>query len=155
MLTDRAQGGGVITPGAPELMVHRRTMQDDSLGVGEPLREPGIDGRGLVVRGVHHLWVSRPELASRSYRRRALELNLQPLIVFYDLSKRSRRLQLQQQADAAYSALQRALPDNVHMLTLENWDSGSKLLRLEHIYQRNEDKYWSQDVVINLKVRMY
>ena len=51
VLTDRSQGGASINDGQIELMVHRRTLKDDSLGVGEPLNETGIDGKGLRVRG--------------------------------------------------------------------------------------------------------
>ncbi len=51
VLTDRSQGGASIADGQVELMVHRRTLNDDSLGVGEPLNETGIDGKGLRVRG--------------------------------------------------------------------------------------------------------
>ena len=51
VLTDRSQGGASINDGQIELMVHRRTLKDDSLGVGESLNETGIDGKGLRVRG--------------------------------------------------------------------------------------------------------
>ena len=51
VLTDRSQGGASINDGELELMVHRRTLNDDSLGVSEPLNETGIDGKGLGVRG--------------------------------------------------------------------------------------------------------
>ena len=51
VLTDRSQGGASINDGEVEMMVHRRTLNDDSLGVGEPLNETGIDGKGLRVRG--------------------------------------------------------------------------------------------------------
>ena len=53
VLTDRSQGGASINDGQIELMVHRRTLKDDSLGVGEPLNETGIDEKGLRVRGTH------------------------------------------------------------------------------------------------------
>ena len=50
VLTDRSQGGASINDGQIELMVHRRTLNDDNLGVGEPLNETGINGKGLRVR---------------------------------------------------------------------------------------------------------
>jgi len=51
VLTDRSQGGAGLSDGSVELMVHRRLLYDDALGVGEPLNETGMDHRGLIVRG--------------------------------------------------------------------------------------------------------
>jgi hypothetical protein len=51
VLTDRSQGGSSLANGQIELMVHRRLLFDDSLGVGEPLNETGIDKKGMIVRG--------------------------------------------------------------------------------------------------------
>ena len=149
VLTDRAQGGGNVVPGMIELMVHRRTMQDDGLGVAEPLREVGVDGRGLVVRGTHSLWVSAPENAAYMYRRRSLELHMQPVMTFYDSNQYRNTAQPNR-----YSALQESLPNNIHLLTLENWDANSKLLRLEHIYQSKEAAKYSQPAVVQLRVRI-
>uniref|UniRef100_A0A1A9UWS6 Glycosyl hydrolase family 38 C-terminal domain-containing protein n=1 Tax=Glossina austeni TaxID=7395 RepID=A0A1A9UWS6_GLOAU len=50
VLNDRAQGGSSTEEGALELMLHRRLLRDDNLGVGEALNETE-NGRGLVTRG--------------------------------------------------------------------------------------------------------
>lgn len=60
MLVDRAQGGTSLKSGSVEIMVHRRTLLDDSRGVAEPLNETiascrFCDSPGLIVRGTHLL----------------------------------------------------------------------------------------------------
>ena len=45
------------------------------------------------------------------------------------------------------------LPANVHLLTLEQWADDEILLRLEHQFERNEDKAYSKPVTVSLKVR--
>ena len=51
-----------------------------------------------------------------------------------------------------WSGLKRRLPDNVHLLTLEQWDAGTVLLRLEHFYAKDEDPVLSQPAKVQLKV---
>lgn len=41
LVTDRSQGGSSVEDGSLELMVHRRILHDDALGVGEILNEKG------------------------------------------------------------------------------------------------------------------
>jgi hypothetical protein len=84
---DRAQGGTSLVDGQIEIMIHRRLLCDDNRGVAEPLNETqGISpydwvdkeghthhdpyriGKGLVVRGKHHIFVSPPDSAARAYR---------------------------------------------------------------------------------------
>jgi lysosomal alpha-mannosidase len=48
-------------------MLHRRTLNDDSLGVGEPLNELAF-GQGLVVRGKHLLIVEQPVSSALLHR---------------------------------------------------------------------------------------
>jgi lysosomal alpha-mannosidase len=50
VLTDRSQGGASFGDGNVDVMLHRRCFKDDSWGVDESLDEPGVDGRGLVIR---------------------------------------------------------------------------------------------------------
>jgi len=48
--------------------------------------------------------------------------------------------------------VKRVLPDNVHLLTLEQWEAGTILLRLEHFYAKDEDPVLSQPAKVQLKV---
>lgn len=44
------------------------------------------------------------------------------------------------------------LPENVQIVTLQQWDAGTLLLRLEHLFQPLEDAKLSQNVTIDLSV---
>ena len=81
-MVDRAQAGGSMRPGSIDLMVHRRITQDDGLGVGEPLLEPGQFGDGLMVRGSHYIV---PGLVN-DVKHKTLEENIlqKPQVFFWD-----------------------------------------------------------------------
>ena len=80
VLNDRSQGGSSIRDGQMEIMLHRRLLKDDFLGVGEPLNEPGLNGKGLITRGKHHVVLATPDKANKLHRLEGEFLMLQPLL---------------------------------------------------------------------------
>ena len=144
MVTDRAQGGSSLQDGSVELMLHRRLLDDDAFGVGEPLNETAF-GKGLVVRGKHHFLLDT-SIAKSNERRRFLtnEINHPPLVTFMTVD----------QAAAAQShqmAAPQQLPDNVNLLTLEPLEEqGVYLIRLEHFFEADESAKWSKPVTLDL-----
>jgi lysosomal alpha-mannosidase len=149
VLNDRSQGGSSPVDGSVELMVHRRLLYDDGFGVGEPLSEPGFDGKGLVIRGKHWLLFSTIKDAAKKHRDLAQRIFLEPLITFSSYKSES---DYYKNFQTYYSGLLNPLPKNVHLLTLEQWKNDSYLLRLEHFYQTNDDPDGlSTPVTVDLK----
>ncbi|UYV68491.1 MAN2B1 [Cordylochernes scorpioides] len=158
IFNDRTQGGGSIQEGSIELMVHRRLLYDDGFGVGEPLNEPGENGKGLVVRGTHYLTLTSPEQGAVLQRETARQLRDQPRLTFALLT--SSIPNYLTNYCTRWSALSSRLPPAVHLLTLEPWTDGSLLLRFEHIYEATDDpdglsrpvSFSLQDVFLNLQI---
>jgi len=148
VFTDRSHGGGSIMDGQMEILIHRRLMMDDAFGVGEPLNEPGLDNKGLYARGKHYLYLDTIE-KSVAQRDMAQRLYMAPTVAFIGTTMDA--LQFSQHYRTNWSGLKRPLPDNVHLLTLEQWHSGYFLLRLEHFYAKSEDKVLSQPARVQLK----
>lgn len=146
IFNDRSQGGSSLEDGQLELMVHRRLLHDDAFGVGEAINEPGVDNRGLIIRGSHYLLVSSID-DSFVHRELAVRLHLPPVLYFIPWSGsigefiQSHRLRV--------SLLKDSLPSNVHLLTVENWKEGT-LIRLEHIYQSSDETPSAAPVTIDL-----
>lgn len=156
VLTDRSQAGsGSVNDGELELMVHRRLLQDDRRGVGEPLNETesvnpyvGSDqgrhlGPGLVVRGQHRLLVGPPEQAAAAWRPQMDRL-YQPPVPFF------KARHAPESATAKYSAIAEALPANTQLVTLEPLGGGKLLVRLAHQFGLGEDADLSRPATVNL-----
>ncbi|XP_070595631.1 lysosomal alpha-mannosidase isoform X1 [Erythrolamprus reginae] len=141
VLTDRSQGGSSLTDGSLELMVHRRLLHDDNRGVQEPLLEPGEYHNGIVVRGRHLLFLDTTESSAEQHRLWAQQEYMAPQVVLtpdsHDIVKE-------------FSALRYALPLNVHLLTLAQWEPDAVLIRLEHQFEYGEAVNGSLPVAINL-----
>ncbi|GCC34708.1 hypothetical protein chiPu_0013183 [Chiloscyllium punctatum] len=148
VLTDRSQGGSSIKDGSLELMVHRRLLCDDNRGVGEALSEPGYDGKGLVVRGKHLVFLDTVSASAELHRLQAQAEYMAPWTVMAQgtgtaYSSRPKHI-------AEFSALKEELPPNVHLLTLAQWDSQSFLIRLEHQFEMGESSVYSKPITVDL-----
>ncbi|KAF7254845.1 hypothetical protein EG68_08829 [Paragonimus skrjabini miyazakii] len=130
--TDRAQGGTSLEDGQVEIMLHRRTAKDDGYGVGEPLRENGVDGQGLIVRGVHRLRLDELSIIDKEDFMYSTLTTRKPLLTFVPAVKRP-------YLSAEWSFLTRPLPQHIHLLNFGSWpmyktetERDQLLVRFEH-----------------------
>ncbi|GFG40564.1 hypothetical protein Cfor_04486 [Coptotermes formosanus] len=151
ILTDRAQGGTSLHDGELELMVHRRLLHDDAFGVSEALNETAF-GYGLVAMGTHWLTAGNISTGTAAQRARSLQqsLLLSPWLFFTPADNIS-YAEWVKNYKMEFSGLKQGLPENVHILTLEPWKGHTFLLRLEHIYEKNEHPVFSKPATVNLQ----
>ncbi|KAG8660242.1 alpha-mannosidase-like isoform X2 [Manihot esculenta] len=152
VLVDRATGGASIKDGQIELMLHRRTIFDDLRGVGEALDESVcVEDKceGLTVRGNYYLSIN--QLGAGSIWRRTVGQEVySPLLLAFTHEKeeawKASHLTEGTVMDPDYS-----LPLNVALITLQELDDGSVLLRLAHLYEEGEDANYSALAKVELK----
>eukprot|EP00268_Persea_americana_P056668 TRINITY_DN6711_c0_g2_i1.p1 TRINITY_DN6711_c0_g2~~TRINITY_DN6711_c0_g2_i1.p1 ORF type:complete len:1015 (-),score=152.71 TRINITY_DN6711_c0_g2_i1:139-3183(-) len=152
VLVDRSVGGSSIVDGQIELMLHRRLLHDDSRGVGETLNETvcvADDCRGLTIQGKFYVRLD-PLGEGASWRRSFSQEIYSPLLLAFtqqdgDKWTSSHKLNFSVMGPS-YS-----LPDNVAMITLQELEDGSVLLRLAHLYEMGEDKNLSVMASVDLE----
>ncbi|XP_046579029.1 lysosomal alpha-mannosidase-like [Haliotis rubra] len=148
VLTDRCQGGSSLSDGQMELMVHRRTFRDDDLGVEEPLNERGEDGRGLVLRGKHYVFLNTIAKAAREYRALGLQVHHPPTVSFMQPDPPTTNHLV-----TSFSGLRNPLPFNVHLLTLDQTpgDPDTLILRLENFLEVGEADEDEEEATVTLQ----
>ena len=153
---DRSEASTSLNDGELELLVHRRLLADDGRGVGEPLNEPGLDGKGLVIRGTHWVVVAPNAAAPRTYKAlQAQALSLPTTVrAFAPLGALS-PLQWRAAYRAEASLLAAPLPDNVQLVTLQPLGGSQLLLRLAHAFELGEDASLSLNTTVSLAALLH
>ncbi|KAK2656982.1 hypothetical protein Ddye_010034 [Dipteronia dyeriana] len=154
VLVDRATGGASIEDGELEIMLHRRILAVD--GRGEALDETVCVGdicEGLTVRGNYYLSIDKLGAGAR-WRRTTGQEAYSPLLLAFAHEKSENRkathLTKATSMDPNYS-----LPLNVALVTLQELDNGSVLVRLAHLYEVDEDPEYSALTRVELKKMFY
>ena len=137
LLPDRTQGGTSLRDGSVELMIHRRLHHDDGYGMEEKLDEPGVDGKGLVVRGKHILYIDRIEDSMRNVKIISKTLFWRSLPLFIDMGDRSPQ-DFTEENKIAESLLIKTIDPSIHLLTLEELEENLLFIRLKHFLERNQ-----------------
>jgi len=160
VLNDRAQGVASIQDGALEVMVHRRTLRDDSRGVGEPMNEtdsmtpypvPIRIGKGLVITAKHFLTLDKPPIAARTWRPLQQRVFAPNLLAFSSAAEavESKIFPAEKWASMAGAPL----PDNVELITLQVLKSpaNSALVRFAHSFAIGEDPTLSRPANVSIQ----
>ncbi|XP_075234811.1 lysosomal alpha-mannosidase-like [Lycorma delicatula] len=160
ILTDRPQGAANIRDGEIEIMLHRQLDRDDDKGVEEILNETEFR-EPLVVRGNLIVQLSTSELATKNpvfadgakrHRILAQDIAMSPIVTFSPaLNITSVNFKDRVRYSKNAGLIQKPLPQNIHLLTFEQWSNSTALVRLEHIFETGEEPVLSQPVTINLK----
>ncbi|KAH9662684.1 putative alpha-mannosidase [Citrus sinensis] len=152
VLVDRATGGASIKDGQVEIMLHRRMLADDGRGVGEALDESVCvqdNCEGLTVRGNYYLSVNQLGAGAR-WRRTTGQEVYSPLLLAFTQEKLETWTESHLTKSTAMES-DYSLPLNVALITLEELDDGSVLLRLAHLYEEGEDAEYSTLAKVELK----
>ena len=150
--SDRSQGGSSMADGSLELMVHRRIQRDDNRGVGEPLNETGLDGLGLIVRGVHRVSFDTTAAQGSVSRRTALaDLMWRDTLRFAALPAGTTPASWVAANKATFQGVAVALPKNTHLVTLHAQGPASVLVRIAHSYETSEDPTMAAPATVSLK----
>ena len=152
---DSSIGGSSIFDGSLEVMVHRRLLQDDGRGVGEPHNEteyitPYVGsephgqhyGPGLIIRGTHR-WTLEATSSAMAVNRPLMDrVYYRPQLYF---TQPGNTLQ-----SSVLSGVAGTLPANVQIITLNLLDDGFLLLRLAHQFAVSEDPILSAPATVSI-----
>ncbi|KAL3655096.1 hypothetical protein CASFOL_000882 [Castilleja foliolosa] len=151
VLVDRSVGGASIADGEIEIMLHRRLLHDDGRGVDEALNETVCvlnTCSGLTVQGKYYLRFDPLGEGSKWRRSFGQEIYSPFLLAFTEQDDKWTNFPVStfSAMDPSYS-----LPDNVAIITLQELEDRTVLLRLAHLFEVGEEKDLSVMATVELK----
>ncbi|XP_067008681.2 lysosomal alpha-mannosidase [Anabrus simplex] len=155
VITDRPQGGSSLRKGEVELMVHRRFLTDDRMGLNEALNEEQFE-QGLVVRGKHYVVITKSEVTeeeainSTSLQKELVQKVINGPLLFVHPADNMTFKEWESTYLMTFRGLKESLPPNVHILTLEPWKDKTLLLRLEHLLEHEKDSKACKPAVVDI-----
>ncbi|KAJ5077890.1 alpha-mannosidase [Anaeramoeba ignava] len=145
IITDRAHGITSIESGVIEVMIARRTLQDDGYGLGMPLED--------TTYYKSKLWImfDTIEESERSRHISSLLFNT-PFKLTYGISPNIGINEWMNSYLSETTTLCNDLPRNIHLLSLIENEYSTKqgILRLQHLYENDTDSEYSKVVEISL-----
>ncbi|XP_072947020.1 lysosomal alpha-mannosidase-like [Epargyreus clarus] len=159
IFNDRSQGGTSLQDGTIDLFVHRRILTDDN-GVQTYLNET-VEGKGIIVRGKHYIYLSKADYKpNRVFQKKfAKEIELMPQ-VFADGN--NPKVTPEKEKWLEYNnevlALRKKLPIGIHLMTIEQWNGGTLLIRLENylekidVVKHGTKKVFLKDLFLNIRI---
>jgi len=135
ILSETTHGAAALAEGQVEVMVHRRCMEDDGRGVGEPLDDV------TPIRPSFWVTLSGGEKGNLFSRQLSLFQQFPPIVTLVPGTS---------VAQSFVPPGFNQLPPNVHVMTLRVFGD-SYLLRLQHIFAAGEHKVLSKPVKINMR----
>jgi len=132
LLTEKTEGGVSRYNGMIETMVHRRTVEDDSRGVGEPLNEQGPDSKGLRVRPQYHLILENStSVSDETARVRNNNIDYRPLVMFGSVNNVQKFLTTPKQDNTTFD-----LPTGLKFFLDYRSDGDYYLMRFHNISEK-------------------
>jgi len=142
-----SQNNGSIEPsnGSIETLLHRRQNLADRRGMGEPMNDNSrVIIRQRVIAGMD------PQTSQKIRTQLGYRLH-NPMQGYFGSS--SNIEDWKKNHTMTFSALNSELPKNIHLMTLAArgpFPQGKIVVRLNHIYEANQDPELSKPVIVNL-----
>eukprot|EP00002_Diphylleia_rotans_P037925 TRINITY_DN853_c0_g1_i6.p1 TRINITY_DN853_c0_g1~~TRINITY_DN853_c0_g1_i6.p1 ORF type:complete len:935 (-),score=209.41 TRINITY_DN853_c0_g1_i6:77-2881(-) len=138
-----SHGVASLKDGEFEVMLHRRTLQDDGRGLGEPMNDQ------TTISDTIRFIYDDPVAAQISRRVHNLR-HRNPLQTVFALTNDPLRFASQYAVRGSF--INADLPSNVHLLTFAPRDvsQGTYLMRLQHLYEENDHPTWSKSATVDI-----